>query len=93
LQSFPPGFVFHGECVAEQIGNAVPPRLALAIALALRTALADPAPLGPPPAAVPEWIQPVGPGSLPDSTGGVPDQAASAHGCDSQRASEGSGIA
>lgn len=42
LQSFPVGFRFHGPRVAQyrQVGNAVPPRLAYAVASALRSALA-----------------------------------------------------
>ncbi len=42
LQSFPVGFRFQGPRVAQyrQVGNAVPPRLAYAVASALRSALA-----------------------------------------------------
>lgn len=36
LQGFPNEFVFHGNCLATQIGNAVPPPLAQAIAESLR---------------------------------------------------------
>jgi DNA (cytosine-5)-methyltransferase 1 len=43
LQSFPVGFKFHGPRVAQyrQVGNAVPPRLAYAVAAALRPALTE----------------------------------------------------
>lgn len=52
LQSFPASFVFHGECVAEQIGNAVPPLLAEVIARALGTALQTAPRTGPTPSLV-----------------------------------------
>lgn len=44
LQSFPDGFVFKGSMnpAFKQIGNAVPPLFAYAIAMALRTALGAP---------------------------------------------------
>lgn len=37
LQSFPNDFVFKGKCIDRQIGNAVPPLLAVAIARALKS--------------------------------------------------------
>jgi len=39
LQGFPLGYRFYGRCIDRQIGNAVPPPLALAVAKALREGL------------------------------------------------------
>ena len=75
LQSFPRGFVFYGDCIAEQIGNAVPPHLAYVIAMKLRAALADPAPIGPTPAVLPDWIQATQPGALPQEFAGAAGSA------------------